>query len=117
MEAQEIFDTVVNHLRTQGHKAKNYADIACVYRARDGSKCAGGILINDEEYNPKMEKHLFDKVLNYYGPISLKERLLPHIELIMRLQSIHDTSEVKDWEQGFKNCAEDFNLIYTSKVS
>jgi hypothetical protein len=54
MTPQEIFDTVATHLFTQGHKAIN-GHGGCVYRCRDGSKCAVGVLIPDDKYFPKME--------------------------------------------------------------
>jgi hypothetical protein len=54
MNAQEIFDKVVTHLRTQGKQAKNTSD-DCVYRRPNGLMCAVGCLIPDELYDPALE--------------------------------------------------------------
>lgn len=54
MEAQEVFDKVVNHLATQ--KVQSKADV-CLYRGPYGTKCAFGIFIPDEVYSANLENH------------------------------------------------------------
>ena len=51
MFAQEIFDTVVEHLRRQGHRAYK-EEYGCLYRLENGDKCAVGCLIPDHLYDP-----------------------------------------------------------------
>lgn len=51
MNAQEIFDKVVNHLRKQGHRSLS-EDGRCLYRGSNGDKCAIGCIISDEDYQP-----------------------------------------------------------------
>lgn len=49
MEAQEIFDKVVLHLRKQGRRAQEtneYGVALCRYRTSDGLKCAAGWLFD-----------------------------------------------------------------------
>jgi hypothetical protein len=97
MNAQEIFDTVVNHLAQQGtqsmtQRADDHVDRAgdgCAYRGDGGTKCAVGCLIPDDAYNPRMENATV---------ISLAERkelpvdLIEHVALLSQLQEAHDWS-------------------------
>ena len=61
MHKQEIFDTIVAHLRNQGKKAANGSTVEgrgqlqCKYRSDDGLKCAVGYLIPDDRYAKEME--------------------------------------------------------------
>ena len=121
MEAQEVFDTVVNHLRKQGVKAQRQSegstfedDKFCAYRADGGLSCAAGCLIHDDEYRAWMENTQFRGLLSMkLTPASLKERLLPHINLIADLQTTHDCYEVNQWEGRFKDTAAIHRLVYT----
>jgi hypothetical protein len=98
MTTQEIFDTVATHLFTQGERALS-ADGACMYRAPDGRKCAAGVLIDDNEYNPAMEGTTFgggrhgDQRLSHLWPM----RLVQHINLITTLQTVHDANDNDYW--------------------
>jgi hypothetical protein len=90
MTEQEIFDTVVRHLKKQGRLAKEVLSGDCFYRAPNGDKCAVGCLISDDEYSPEMEGN---------SAFSLKEagvlptHLLPHVFFLDKLQSTHDTAK------------------------
>ena len=109
--AQEIFDTVVDGLRKQGHTSEDKD--GCMYRGPNDAKCAAGILIDQSEYNPNMERGTIAQVLEMNTcPISLRERLLPHLDLIRELQLIHDKENIPLWETRFSSLAERFNLIY-----
>jgi hypothetical protein len=63
MTPQEIFDTVATHLFTQGERAGIFVDedddsgpeFECRYRTPHGAKCAVGVLLPDEVYDPAME--------------------------------------------------------------
>lgn len=91
MNRQEAFDTVCDHLRTQGCRAVNIAG-QCRYRGRNGTKCAIGALIDDEHYTADIES---------FGPsnsgvvraltrsgITLQEG---DITFLDALQGLHDT--------------------------
>jgi hypothetical protein len=113
MLAQEIFDTVVNHLRKQGRRALG-SDNTCLYRAPNGDRCAAGCLVRDEEYQPWMEVRSIVSILeDTKSPSSLKNRLLEHKSLIASLQNIHDAYPVELWENDFVFIAECHKLIYT----
>jgi hypothetical protein len=121
MEAQQIFDTVVAHLRQQ--KSKALSDVgSCMYRSDDGKKCAAGCLMTDEEYAPGMEGNSIGAILasdarsngvSIPCPTSLFEKLGQHASLIRKLQIVHDSREVKDWEDGLAIVARQYNLTYT----
>ena len=60
MTLQEIYDKVVNHLRTQNAKSLSFVcdtdeHASCAYRGDGGLKCAAGCLITDELYDNNME--------------------------------------------------------------
>jgi len=50
MNNQEFFNTVVTKLIEQGRPSINTYGSGCAYRGAEGTKCAIGILIPDEEY-------------------------------------------------------------------
>jgi hypothetical protein len=90
MTPQEIFDTVARHLIAQGRQAKDEGG-NCVYRAEDGSKCAVGCLITDEEYVPSMETVVFgQREAGTERQIAWPPRLLAHKRLLHVLQDVHD---------------------------
>lgn len=123
MESQEIFDTVVSHLRTQKQQAYGIISTSgrgqCFYRLEKDSallKCAIGCLIKDEEYSPKMEGHSVTKLVGspktYGVSDELMDRLLmPHRALLQRLQTVHD-SDIRLWEGSLENVAIKFNLNF-----
>lgn len=130
MNTQEIFDTVVAHLRKQGKKAMRFYEQtsreACAYRSPEGLSCAFGCLMTDEEYKPSFEGLSVMGVLNKPEcPQSLKDRLgiteedlkthySGKIYLLQALQNIHDTMEVSEWEDKLKLIAEENGLKYTA---
>jgi hypothetical protein len=115
LTAQEVFDTVVNGLRAQGRKSVD-ADGTCMYRNDNGTKCAAGLLMLDEEYSDRMEGTSIDAILagtEGLGCPSLHERLSPHSKLIVELQKIHDGHFAQHWEDAFRGLAMQFSLKYT----
>ena len=120
--SQETFDMVVNHLRQQNSKSveldekgtiKTQWDGAnnnpiCLYRSKDGKKCAAGAAITDEEYNPGMEGKNIGAVISLFN----LERLKAYEYLLLDLQRVHDAREVGEWETGFKGVAEKHSLTY-----
>ncbi len=111
--AQEVFDQVAKHLLTQMKKsvAKRTAESAsdskdyCMYRGFDGTKCAAGCLISDDEYKLEFENHnwLHLSSTNYLVPEE-------HCYLITKLQNIHDCYEPEDWRVKLNNLAEESDL-------
>ena len=119
---QEIFDTVVNHLRKQNSQSVAYnpdgtmqlvhgdhGGPVCLYRSEDGKRCAAGALISDEQYTPAMEGKNISAVISEFH----LEDLEPHRRLVSELQTIHDFHQVQTWEREFEYLAKTFSLTYT----
>ena len=117
MTKQEIFDTVVLHLRAQGKKSPFHGSYgSCVYRGVSGTKCAIGCLIPDEDFNPEWEgctpllhgtNGRMNIQFNRYCIVKFGEDNLPFLE---QLQDIHDSNKVEEWEQCFKSIARNHSL-------
>jgi len=83
---EEIFDYVESHLKNQGQRSippRGAVFIDGAYRGEDGTMCAVGCLLADDEYDPGMENLSVEVV-------SLPERLIPHTWMLADLQSFHD---------------------------
>lgn len=120
MTDQEIFDFIVNHLRTQGEKASIGEMAGCKYRIEKNGKtlkCAVGCLIKDEFYNPSLENFgaLSTMVLQALNR-SLGMDLYRDSEtggLIARMQLVHDRLTTNNWEDEFALVAQYYVLKYT----
>lgn len=95
--AQEVFDQVANHLLTQNQKSEDNEGL-CFYKNRN-LKCAVGCLISEEEYSPEFENQ----------PI-FSLNIKTHIELLQKLQRLHDNKPIKDWKNELKIIAYEFDL-------
>ena len=132
MTAQEIFDTVLAHLRKQGEAAKSYEG-ECVYRGPDGTSCAVGCLIPDELYDPLIEGLSAYEIMTGSRPqhdqcewaeamALVTTRIAKHIgvehsPLLEELQIAHDShlagKGITAWECKMQATAENFDLAYT----
>jgi len=100
MTPQEIYDTVAKHLFAQGMRSQgahpDKDSMVCLYRGPNGTKCAVGVLIPDEFYDPEMESnalvHLFDPDVTPDGGFKLPAWMKENLSLLMRLQHTHDCS-------------------------
>lgn len=108
MTDQEVFDIVAKHLLTQNKRAVNSKGF-CVYRANDGSKCAFGVLITDEEYSSEME-HKGSSILIGHKDYPSLDRFAYNIGIIASLQHIHDTINPKSWKDNLKDLAYMYGL-------
>lgn len=100
MTRQEIFDTVVTHLFTQGVQSASVSGDRCFYRGPNGTMCAVGCLIPDEEYEEDFEMRT---VLSLYmflrntGKAEKTREILGENEyLLADLQQVHD--ETGNWK-------------------
>lgn len=100
LSKQEFFNKTVEHLVRQGEAARtakvgsNGAN--CYYRLIVGDKvlkCALGVHISDEDYNPEMENLTAIRIQELYPEVAHK--IMPDPELAQRLQSVHD--ELRAW--------------------
>lgn len=100
---QETFDTVARHLFKQGRRAvKGDPDgrSMCMYRAPDGSSCAAGCLIPDEEYDPAFDV----PAKNFSGSGVCATHVRPYFEskgfdmfLLVDLQRAHDNADDRNF--------------------
>lgn len=127
LDAQGVFNHVVNHLREQGRPALDPLINSCRYRYQppDGPTlaCAAGCLIPDKDYDPAtMEGQRFGFLMIHHTPGKgdwpevLPACYYPHIELINRLQRVHDAGPwdtVAVIEPALQAAAKEFGLRYT----
>lgn len=106
MTNQELFDTVVTHLRTQGPCVDETGNPVCQYRGANNTKCAAGCLIPDEDYSPSFEGSLVSN-LDFF-----LDRFTENMSLLANLQSIHDSGDVENWEMLFERAAGRYGLDY-----
>lgn len=104
MTAQELFNTVVLHMRKQGRQSNTAGPgSSCRYRSPEGMKCAVGCLIPDEVYNQGIEGRSVNSaaVMMLLMDLHLQE----HKSLLISLQGAHDWawgSHDEDGETDFK---------------
>lgn len=118
MNKQEIFNTVATHLLRQKERSlrdTKFSTKGCAYRGNDGMMCAVGVLIKDEYYYPELEGNTpYDvevevAVGNSIGRSLDKEDL----ELLVKLQDIHDFSTTSEWEKALKGIADKYNFLFS----
>ena len=100
---QEVFYIVKSHLLSQNRKC--VAKGTCRY-SHDGLKCAAGVLIPNEYYDPAFENMLWP------GLIYLHDFPPQHSKLISFLQIIHDQENPVEWEDKLREVASYFSLKY-----
>lgn len=120
MKIQDMFDTIVNHLRKQGKKAEDAMEggFLCKYLDEKGNKCAVGCLIPSVIYNPVMEGVQGRDLINNFP--ELKAYLLKDWEYTVEdllwfladMQEIHDYTSVNIWEIMFERVAKTRKVIY-----
>lgn len=105
LTSQEMFDTVARHLLTQGRRSLRGAgpSAVCAYRGWDGTKCAIGAIIPDDEYDPIMEGITVESM----RVSTICRDTLP---LAIRLQFVHDQIRPGDWPRALLKLAESFDL-------
>ena len=114
MTPQEIFDTVATHLFTQGERAGIFVDedddsgpeFECRYRTPQGAKCAVGVLLPDEVYDPGMEGSSVQGICE--GSFQVPSWIASTLSLLMDLQHVHD--EPLSWYND-KSMLDDLRII------
>lgn len=82
-ERQQMFDTIIEKMVEQRVPSVN-KDGYCVYRGPNGTKCAVGHLITDDEYSEEMESAKASDVAKHI------ERFYDHRFFLQELQHCHD---------------------------
>ncbi len=117
MTPQEIFDKVATHLLSQNVKSQDA--MRCVYRGPFGRKCAVGVLIPDELYQPIMEGRQVQDFSDAFGACGTKALraaldvvgILPtEMQLLQALQNTHDGYDPREWMVQLGALAMQFGL-------
>ena len=114
MTPQEIFDTVATHLFTQGERAGIFVDedddfgpeFECRYRTPHGAKCAVGVLLPDEVYDPAMEGRSVLGICE--SGFQVPSWIARTSNLLVALQQVHD--EPLSWYND-KSMLDDLRII------
>lgn len=124
---QELFDTAVAGLRSQGCQPAFDAEReTCQYRAPDGKKCAMGHLIPDENYEEHWDRQGFMAFRLVEDGCILANK--GQTDLFRSLQSAHDDCTSVNYKTGKREILKDaprmmernlaevadkYNLVYT----
>jgi hypothetical protein len=103
---QQIFNRVAKHLLEQNEKSFDPETDSCVYRSPDGLMCAAGCLIPPHVLVP--ENVYFEQL-----PSAVHEEsgvAQQSLDLVGRLQNVHDEWPVNKWRIGLAEVADDFGL-------
>src|SRR5262245_34265226 len=111
MNAQEMFNTVVTHLRTQKVKAWNEERRFCLYRGPKGTRCAVGVLIPDDEYFESFERKTISSIAHLIPSLQdlLNSENTKQFNLIIRLQDTHDHYLPSEWEKELSSIAKQYD--------
>jgi hypothetical protein len=105
MDRQQIFNKAIKGILDQGGPSVtlNMSTgklTSCRYRGPDGTKCAIGHLIDDEEYDPSMEGYSVtgEQFFKWQNKIEKMAELEP--SFLADLQAIHDNAVTSTlWKQ------------------
>ena len=106
--AQEVFNQVAHHLLTQKVRSvgkDSDGNGGCKYRGDNGTKCAAGCLIADDEYEPAFEDYAWNSLATVQKVVTNE-----HSALIQTLQQVHDQVDPVIWQQALDERAERFGL-------
>lgn len=119
---QEAFNITKAHLLAQNAKCMNETGMCCYRNA--GLKCAVGALIPDEDYTEKMEGRFANSglimdvlVKRFNFPDLLSEKLWPFTDMLLDIQSTHDTYSVSTWESRLREIALLYELSYGEEIT
>ena len=107
MSAQEVFDIVAVHLLRQGQKSTVLVPCPvrgtiCAYRGYNGTRCAAGILIRNDEYREGMEGNSWFAVVTAWPDLAAR---IGNPALVIDLQVLHDTTNPEEWNGGLRSIA------------
>lgn len=117
MSLSKIFYKVENHLLKQNERSVTSVTSGeyCRYRSEEGLSCAVGCLMTDDIYDYSLEggsARDFD-VVEALAPIigvSPTIHRAKKIDLLHRLQAIHDGDRVDTWADKLSEVKLDFNI-------
>ena len=132
MNTQEIFNAIVTHLIRQGARATpptlppspQRDTPSCMYHAADGKRCAVGCLIDDEHYSGELEGWGVDGsepgsscVRQAIAASIGRELQADEVELLGRLQGIHDGHNPCEWLLELRELARESGLALPPELA
>lgn len=113
MSVNKIFYKVQKHLLKQHEKSESMV-AGCQYRSDNGLRCAVGCLMTDDIYDSSFEGNnvhdrLVRKALTPIVGVNYELRLLK-LDLLERLQEVHDNEPVEHWERGLAAIKHEFDI-------
>jgi hypothetical protein len=107
-----MFLAVANHLLHQGRRAVDENN-ECVYLSEDGLKCAAGCLLPEEHYDEDIEGAYVtdEQVIEHFNMAGVNLREQANLDLIRKLQTVHDDSDPKDWYDKLMDIAADESFV------
>ena len=113
MSVNKIFYKVQKHLLKQNEKSESEY-VGCQYRSDTGLSCAVGCLMTDDIYDSSFEGNnvhdrLVRKALTPIVGVNYELRLLK-LDLLERLQEVHDNEPVEHWERGLAKIKHEFDI-------
>lgn len=114
LNRQEVFNTVKDHLLTQGRKSLAANGVSCMYRGLDGAMCGIGPLIKDKFYDKGLEGNGVgaDVVMEALCSSMGLPDVCEHSVFLDDLQNVHDICDVEHWPQALQVVASDYGLDY-----
>lgn len=119
MSMQSVFDTILTGLRKQGRQSRDPMTSGCRYLAKNGDKCAVGILVPDgiklkEKTGVGYQSYAHTAFLTGLMPEVRKQEAL---RFLVECQGAHDVESLKfGWLPAFEarmaTVASDFDLKY-----
>ena len=116
MDKQIIFDVVLFGIRAQGGPSMNGK--GCAYRSAMGRRCAVGMWIANDQYDPLMEGRTVLSITRLF-PGKLPAWFQDHTGFLQSLQQAHDSAAdsedffPEDFERRMRRLAEVTGLRYT----
>lgn len=112
-DLQKALNEVYAFLKAQGRRSVRVDEIGkvrCVYRSSDGTKCAAGFFMSDDDYHPIMEGRRASTIPNSHA---IFNGLPP--DFLDACQNAHDRCDaVSSFQETlrseFRNVASRFNL-------
>ena len=113
MSVNKLFYKVQKHLLKQNKQARSPAG-SCQYRTDSGLSCAVGCLMTDDIYDSSFEGHnlndrLVRKALTPIVGVNYELRLLK-LDLLHRLQKVHDNEPVEHWASNLAQIKLEFDI-------
>jgi hypothetical protein len=114
---QEIFDRVWQHFVVEENPLSYDETGSCKYRGCGGAKCAVGIFIPDDLYDPALDKFtgslmsaLRDGLFDAPSRRALKVWLFEYFDILSELQKVHDTASDISIDVGLRDLAWKYEL-------